>query len=740
MDYQNVNALELGRLLSGDRPVYLDMHASGAPGTLDYSARIIREGGANGEMHFRQTGTGAYKFLDNVGNEKLRIPAVAGQFVYSFENFEVHKAQASFLANALSGDPIFGLMRGGAFRAGIGHSGGHVYVNIHDVNGAYQDTALLISQSLGGAVTVNSRQLELSSGYGVSWPGQALIYRDGNTNLYYDNYAAAHVFRGAGYADKFIIFQTQVVSRLPLKVEGAGFYPASLELKNTNTGADMRIGQKDDGKLSLTSETDARELLNAFRSGLVEVPGSLDVKETYGSVGTRFANAPKFNNSRNLTGGTHDCNADIEDGDYDAANFLNGPYPDFGWGYFQQRSHSYNRTDWRFQKITSFYRGEPVTWGRFKRGGGWSSWHPISGFATPAHFGGDGSLRPDSIPSVSTLAIERWLNYPGPKYLDRWYAMNYGIGVNIAGMNGYKLAGNGSQGGIRIDAVCGIDIYGADQDNPAGMNADLYTMLDICIMLNFYGSAIPLQLRAAGGDSGSQQPGIAARNLLFLQSSPDAGSTATALLLENIRQGHLMNVSGGGKRFGYEGFGITYRSTQDSAPVQVKHYDCRWVHVGKGFVTEPSSGGAAYDDTQGYYWKDCEVVACNRGWDIYGGPEGFGEQYVLDNCHSYFREVGAYFENCSKIVIPMAYFLGHGTAPGGVCQALAVSGSSPAHGSNIDIGRIYADLAPSSSGQRHDVNIPSPYIGDIRRLYTRGTTSGGGALVNGAVTKTVVNF
>jgi len=52
------NRLEMGRSGSGDRTTYIDLIATGDPGTVDYSARIIRNSGVNGALQLENTGTG----------------------------------------------------------------------------------------------------------------------------------------------------------------------------------------------------------------------------------------------------------------------------------------------------------------------------------------------------------------------------------------------------------------------------------------------------------------------------------------------------------------------------------------------------------------------------------------------------------------------------------------------------------------------------------------------------------
>jgi hypothetical protein len=55
--------LEIGNDGTGDRSSYIDFHSSGTPNTIDYSSRIIRNGGVNGALEFDNKGTGGYKFF-----------------------------------------------------------------------------------------------------------------------------------------------------------------------------------------------------------------------------------------------------------------------------------------------------------------------------------------------------------------------------------------------------------------------------------------------------------------------------------------------------------------------------------------------------------------------------------------------------------------------------------------------------------------------------------------------------
>jgi hypothetical protein len=61
----NSGTIELGIQGTGDRNAFIDFHSSGTPGDNDYSARMIRESGANGVYKLENLGTGGTQFADN---------------------------------------------------------------------------------------------------------------------------------------------------------------------------------------------------------------------------------------------------------------------------------------------------------------------------------------------------------------------------------------------------------------------------------------------------------------------------------------------------------------------------------------------------------------------------------------------------------------------------------------------------------------------------------------------------
>ena len=74
----DAGALELGVFGTGDRGSLVDFHSSGLPSTLDFSARIIRYGGVNGNFDITNTGTGSILLTPGGSNPALYVTAGAG--------------------------------------------------------------------------------------------------------------------------------------------------------------------------------------------------------------------------------------------------------------------------------------------------------------------------------------------------------------------------------------------------------------------------------------------------------------------------------------------------------------------------------------------------------------------------------------------------------------------------------------------------------------------------------------
>jgi hypothetical protein len=79
-DTATQGALELASLGTGDRVSLIDFHSSGTPLSIDYSFRLIREAGVNGNFALFNTGTGAMTFATN-SSERMRISSAGNVLI-----------------------------------------------------------------------------------------------------------------------------------------------------------------------------------------------------------------------------------------------------------------------------------------------------------------------------------------------------------------------------------------------------------------------------------------------------------------------------------------------------------------------------------------------------------------------------------------------------------------------------------------------------------------------------------
>jgi hypothetical protein len=76
-DYE-LGSIELNRHGTGDRAAFIDLHSSGTPLSLDFSARVIRSPGVNGNLEFVNTGTGSIVLNPGGGHPALFVTAGVG--------------------------------------------------------------------------------------------------------------------------------------------------------------------------------------------------------------------------------------------------------------------------------------------------------------------------------------------------------------------------------------------------------------------------------------------------------------------------------------------------------------------------------------------------------------------------------------------------------------------------------------------------------------------------------------
>jgi hypothetical protein len=117
-------SIELHQKGTGDRNSLIDFHSSGLPYANDFSARILRAPGLNGDLEFGNNGTGATRFISN-GVEKVRIDSSGnllvgrtsayGDGTLGTPFFQVNgvvgsKAAAGFIANTTGSINMIGFI------------------------------------------------------------------------------------------------------------------------------------------------------------------------------------------------------------------------------------------------------------------------------------------------------------------------------------------------------------------------------------------------------------------------------------------------------------------------------------------------------------------------------------------------------------------------------------------------------------------------------------------------------
>lgn len=145
--------IELGVLGSGDRFAFLDMHASDAPSALDYSARVLRNPGANGSMALLNTGASGIEFWAASG---LQVTVVAT----ASANRNVQ------LSGSNGGDPTIGVSGGRLNLAAVPVLPGYTVATLPT---AAARSFIYVSDGSG------SRRLAVADGSNWRWPDGTLV-------------------------------------------------------------------------------------------------------------------------------------------------------------------------------------------------------------------------------------------------------------------------------------------------------------------------------------------------------------------------------------------------------------------------------------------------------------------------------------------------------------------------------------------------------------------------------------
>lgn len=104
-----VNNIELGQGLSGDRLSFIDFHASDG---LDYSARIIRAAGVNGNFNVQNAGTGIIQLIASggvlaSGTTRLSVGAISSNHAIEQTGGVGLQPQGAFTIYNATGTPVF---------------------------------------------------------------------------------------------------------------------------------------------------------------------------------------------------------------------------------------------------------------------------------------------------------------------------------------------------------------------------------------------------------------------------------------------------------------------------------------------------------------------------------------------------------------------------------------------------------------------------------------------------------
>lgn len=366
--------------------------------------------------------------------------------------------------------------------------------------------------------------------------------------------------------------------------------------------------------------------------------------------------------------------------------------------------------------------GRPAKWVRRCHNSVLTAWSPAEGVVTPAHYGG----RPFPTPIASgisgtddTAAVQRWLDSPWPKVLDGWYRITASVSTTLdSARNGLSIKGSGADTGIRMDSGATVTIAGADLSNPYGTKFDTVTLRDFSVLVNSSVGDVILSILFANGDSGSPLPGLHMSNVHFVPAGSGTGPSDAMILLRNVREGRIENVSGEGRYGAFTGDFIRCEAAASSTPVELTFTNVRGCHFKRGFVVKRADGSVANDDIQGHHWINCTVLAVDRGWDIDGGAEGFGEWFTITNCHAFFREIGVYGPNAGNMRIS-GYFLGYGSKA--TIQGIALTGTSIVGIGMID--KTIVKLDGATGAERIGFNLPSTMSGSLAHCRSIGATN-----------------
>ena len=594
----SVGLLEMTEAFSGNRLSGIDFHSSDG---VDYSGRLIREPGANGEMNISQAGSGAFKIYTNV-------LGVAQAFTFTSDG--TFAAPSGIFTGSVRYGTGNAIVYGDGEQvvARSGAAGAEKYFKFGDdgyfytINGGLSAAGDI---STTGRLTINR-----------AWPGVVLNKPASGTTC-------------------------QIIS----VTDGSARWAERIGNQDPETGANAGsdfdlLRFSDDGSwlgtpLHIVRATgDILLVRNDWGGGNVGIgTGSPQAKLDVGGD-IRASGGLRYTHAINLASGT-DFNDVLAAGFYDCAAPVNAPASTWGW--LEVQSHSLDANNWVLQRWTRFsVAGPATTWQRRKVGGVWGQWYPLTGYITPEHYGaaGDGS-------TDDTAAVTAALNSGFPVRLLSPYKITSAITISLASREGINVIGTGSNSRLLLTTTTArLEINNIDPDNPVGTSIDQVVLRDFTIVPNLATTVDVLSIMCAAGDAGSSAPGVRIENVDIIPSSTSYGSTGRQIRLHNARNAAVVDCTAFGQYFAYAGVGIELTSDAGSNPVEIDVVRCNMAHLATSYKLSPASGSTGYDDWEGVSFSKCRGIAVDYGVYAEQGSEYYGGWLVVEGCHFNFRTTG----------------------------------------------------------------------------------------------------
>lgn len=278
-----------------------------------------------------------------------------------------------------------------------------------------------------------------------------------------------------------------------------------------------------------------------------------------------------------------------------------------------------------------------------------------SGFVTPQLYG----CACDGI-TDDTAKFSDCLNSGKPIFFSGKIRVTSNITVNLTTANqGLYLAGGGrSLSEILLDgANVKIVVNIANMDSPWGVNTEVVTLKDFCIVPKSTSNQAAIEFNGQAAGIGSNEPTGYIQNVHVM---PDTTShyTAYGFKFFDMRQVTVTGCILSGLYGGYNGSAVYWGGAAGSAPVTLNISECTFSHWNIGLELAPNTGGvtSGANDWQGIFVNTTIFLANHIGINA-TTIDGFGALLVAHQCHFNFRYVGVYADSISNLKLTDNDFL-----------------------------------------------------------------------------------